>query len=219
MTVDSATPQANASARASTATSASRGMSIGGNRTNSATPIAANPTPTAAPSDARSRLSVSSCLTRRDRLAPIAARSATSRSRTVARASRRFATLMQATRSSRPTAPSSAMSATRKNPATSCESGTAKTVQPLLVAENSDCSRVPSAASSVLAASIVTPGFSRAMVSMKCAARECCAKSQLRRWYTSTPAGKLKPGGPTPTTVCRSPFNCTDRPMMSRSAA
>jgi hypothetical protein len=60
---------------------------------------AARNTPAAPPLSEISRLSVSSCLTSRCRLAPIASRTAISRRRSVARASSRLARLTHANKS------------------------------------------------------------------------------------------------------------------------
>ena len=59
-----------------------------------------------APNVASTRLSVSSCATMRDRPAPSAERTASSRARTLPRASSRFATLAQHSSSTNPTTPS-----------------------------------------------------------------------------------------------------------------
>ena len=77
---------------------------------------------------ASSTLSVRNCRIRRPRLAPIAARTATSRSRTVARASRRLATLVQVMTSRNAAAPNNAKSAGRKTPTISVASGIARAV-------------------------------------------------------------------------------------------
>ena len=61
-------------------------------------------------------LSVSSCLSRRSRVAPRAVRTAISFERAAARASSRLATLAQAMRSTNPTAPRSTSSAGRTSP-------------------------------------------------------------------------------------------------------
>ena len=108
-------------------------------------------TPSAVPSIARMMLSVRNCRTRRPRLAPIAARTATSRSRTVARASSRLATLVQVMTSRNAAAPNSANNAGRKKPTTSCDSGIARACQSPLVALFSTPSRVVSARSSAFA--------------------------------------------------------------------
>ena len=78
----------------------------------------ASATPTAPPVRPSSRLSVSSWRTSRPRPAPMAARNASSRSRTDARASSRFATLVHAISSTHATAPSSTRIAGRIRPTT-----------------------------------------------------------------------------------------------------
>jgi len=69
-------------------------------------PPHANTVPSAAPAMARTRLSIISSLMSRARLAPRAARRENSLSRVVARASIRFATLLHAINSNKPTAAS-----------------------------------------------------------------------------------------------------------------
>ena len=69
------------------------------------TPHTEKSSPSAPPTSASSRLSVSNCRTRRQRLAPSAVRTASSLCREEARTSRRFATLAHAMRSTKPTAP------------------------------------------------------------------------------------------------------------------
>ena len=80
------------------------------------TPAHASPMPITPPAAPISRLSVRSCRTSRPRPAPIAARSAISRSRTDARASSRFATFVHAISSTQATAPSSTRIAGRIRP-------------------------------------------------------------------------------------------------------
>ena len=68
-------------------------------------------TPSVPPRSASNRLSVMSCANSRPRLAPIDARTASSRCRAVPRASSRLATFTQAISSTKPTTPSSSQSA------------------------------------------------------------------------------------------------------------
>ena len=89
----------------STASSCSRGIDVGPSSTNARTIQNATPAPAAPPSIPRTRLSVSSCATSWRRLAPRAARTATSRARAWPRASSRFATLAHAIRSTNVTEP------------------------------------------------------------------------------------------------------------------
>ncbi|HEX7085183.1 MAG TPA: hypothetical protein VF198_02385 [Vicinamibacterales bacterium] len=72
--------------------------------------------PATPPASAIARLSASSWRTRRARLAPMAARTAISRSRSTPRASSRFAMLAQATSSSAATAVANRRSAGRTCP-------------------------------------------------------------------------------------------------------
>ena len=76
------------------------------------------PGPARRPAPASSRLSVSICRDSRHRLAPMAARTASSRCRPMARASSRFATFTQATSNTMPTAATRTTSACRTSPTT-----------------------------------------------------------------------------------------------------
>jgi len=71
-------------------------------------------------------LSVSSCPISVDRLAPMAARIAISRARTVARAINKFATLATTISSTQPTAPRSTSSGVRADPTRRSCSGVAR---------------------------------------------------------------------------------------------
>ena len=73
--------------------------------TNRSSPTPANTSPSAAPPDANTRFSVSNSLRRRPLPAPIAARTASSRSLRTIRVRVRFATLAHARRSTSPTVP------------------------------------------------------------------------------------------------------------------
>ncbi len=80
---------------------------------------AARSTPSAPPSRARSRLSVSNCRIKRARLAPSAKRMEISRARVAERARRRLATLAQPMTSSEPTAARRTQSTGRISPTAS----------------------------------------------------------------------------------------------------
>ena len=71
---------------------------------------------TTPPRSASVTLSVRNCLASRPRLAPSAARSATSRERLAARAMSRLATFALVISTSTPARPASAVAATRRNP-------------------------------------------------------------------------------------------------------
>ncbi len=81
--------------------------------------------PSAPPANDSMRLSVSSCRMMRPRPAPMAARTAISRLRVVARASSRFATFAQAMSSTKLTAPSSSQSVGRTFATSASRSGSA----------------------------------------------------------------------------------------------
>ena len=166
---------------------------------------------------ASSTLSVRNWRTSRPRLAPIAARTATSRSRTVARASSRLATFVHVMTSRNAAAPNSANSAGRKKPTTSVASGTARAEYSPLVDGCSAPRRLVSARSSAFAASGVMPGLSRKIDSMKCAPRLCCATSHVMRCHTSVSFGYWKPGGITPTTVKSGPLSAIVLPTIAGS--
>ena len=101
-------PAAAASTRRSTAMLATRGTPSGIALLETAARSTTRGRSTATvPTSESTRLSTRSCRTSRQRLAPSAALTATSRSRVLARASSRFATLAQAISSTMPTAPSS----------------------------------------------------------------------------------------------------------------
>ena len=88
----------------------------GGRLKNSLTPPYPSTKPQRPPAAASIRLSTSSCRTMRQRLAPRARRSVTSRVRSAARASNRLATLAQAISRTNPTAPRSSPKVTIVSP-------------------------------------------------------------------------------------------------------
>ena len=94
--------------------------------------------PSAPPISESTTLSVSSCRTMRRRPAPSADRTASSRMRTVARASSRLATLAQQMRSTKPTTPRNSIDVSRRSlPIIESCSGSSRTPRPLLVCGNS----------------------------------------------------------------------------------
>ena len=95
---------------------------------------APTPHPSAPPMSDSTRLSVSSCRMMRRRPAPSADRTASSRVRTVARASSRLATLAQQMRSTNPTTPRNSIDVSRRSlpMSESCIRSSA-TPRPLLV--------------------------------------------------------------------------------------
>ena len=110
--------QANASTPPSIWISRRRGRSSGAMASRVSSAKRARSSPRAPPTSASTRLSVRSCRRRRERPAPIAVRSAISRSRVEARASRRLATLAQAISSTKATAASRTTIAGRIDPTT-----------------------------------------------------------------------------------------------------
>ena len=106
--------RARAAARADRAAALRRSAATSGTRrASSGTPAIASHTPSTPPARASSRLSVSSWRTSRSRPAPSAVRTASSLRRTSARASSRFARLVQAISRTHSAAPSSASSSRR----------------------------------------------------------------------------------------------------------
>ena len=99
-TADTAT--ANAATRRSRRTSSSRGRFSGARASSPSTPHFAMTRPRTPPAVASTRLSVSSCVTRRARPAPSAVRTASSRRRPAPRASSSPATLAQAIKQDEP---------------------------------------------------------------------------------------------------------------------
>jgi hypothetical protein len=124
----------------------------------------ASASPAAPPISASIRLSVSSCVTILARVPPIAARTAISRDRPSARASRRFATFAQAISRTKPTTPVSTNEVVFNSPPTiASRSGAIVTPQPLLLSGHASARRLAMPVMSAFACSIVTPGFSRAI--------------------------------------------------------
>ena len=116
MPVPMATAAVNSNTRQSSPTSATRGNDAGLSASRASMPQPANSTPSPPPMRERTRLSVSSCRTSRQRLAPSAVRMAISFWRAAARASSRLATLAQVMIRTKPTAPSSTSSGNRTLP-------------------------------------------------------------------------------------------------------
>ncbi len=167
---------------------------------------------------ASSRPSVSSCRTRRRREAPSESRTATSRWRTEARASSRFATLPQAISSTSPTTVSSSPAALTmfwRKPGliVACASGRSATLRPALSFAYSLASCVARFLSLASACASVTPGLSRpatlkisarreSMFSFRNPVATCgCAMSGSHRAGCAIVFTPLKPFGAMPTTV------------------
>ncbi len=87
------------------------------------------------------------------------------------RASNKFATLAQPISSTSPTAPKSRRNCGRKSPTKASSAGWTRNVRLLFESGYSFARRAPSASISLLARSIVTPGFKRAILARKCAPR------------------------------------------------
>ena len=220
------TPTASAAARPNSTTRASNaGVTAAGNRpggisAGAARRIAApTPMPSIPPSTASTRLSVSSCLMMRPRAAPSADRTAISRVRAAARASSRLATFAQHRSSTKPTTPSRNIDVVAKSlPTMPARTGSTITPVPLFASGYACASRSAMTFSSACAASIVTPGFSRATTSKARAARNV---GMSGNWPDSVQisAGRenCTLSATTPTTVYGWPFSRTRRPTIEGS--
>ena len=178
------------------------------------------PSPSAHPMADSTRLSVSSWRMTRRRPAPSAARMASSRVRTVARASSRLATLAQQMRSTKPTTARKSIDVSRSSRPTSAScSGSSATPRPVLVSGNSRASPPATAAKSARAASSVTPGFIRPMTLNTCARRSpgCWPLIDLIAQMLLRPTNCAS-AGTTPTTVKGSPSSRSTRPTTDGSA-
>ena len=122
------TASANASMRMSIVTASSRGKPAGSSRGSNRRSPAASAKPAVPPPSPTIAFSTSNCLTMRRCPAPMAARTAISRRRVVARASCKLATLAVAVISRRATAASRTRTAGRTSAVIASSSGTAETL-------------------------------------------------------------------------------------------
>ncbi len=206
----------------STPTWERRGMSAGSAATRARVPQYARPSPATPPTEPRTADSVSSCLMRRARPAPSAARTASSSCRAVALASSRLATLAHATSSTRPTAPNRTNSGQRTSPSSRSASDAALNVCVAFVSGNACCRSEPSRARSSSIAVTPRPGRTTPMTARYSARRPVAVaalkvSSYSSGAYTSTDDGSATPGASTPTTVCGRPATVTMRPSTSGS--
>ena len=164
---------------------------------------APRPMPSAPPTTDSTTLSVSSCRTMRPRLAPSAARTASSPVRALARASSRFATLTQQVSRTMPTTPRNMSDVSSTSPPTyASRSDSSAMPRPAFVCGNSRARPAATVPSSACAASIATPGFSRPTADQMWTPR---ARSGAP-WIGRMPQMSLRPTsrkswGTTPTTV------------------
>ena len=121
--VTAETPSVNAITLQSSDTSVDRGIASGLTASSAFSPPHASAQPTIAPANDRTRPSVISCWSRRQREAPSADRIAYSRMRESARAMSRFARFAHAINRTNATAPCSTSSASRTEPTMSSFSG------------------------------------------------------------------------------------------------
>ena len=162
--VTTAMPSVNATTVPSIASSFTRGRFVGLKATSARTVHHASSSPIAPPTSDNNRLSVSNCRMRSHGRAPSAVRIATSFCRAAARASSRFATLAQAIRRTKPTAPRSTNSAGRIVLVDTSPSGTSLSVQSgLNWFGNSFLRSSANAVMSRVACSVVMPGLMRAV--------------------------------------------------------
>ena len=165
--VSSETPTVKASTAGFIFTLDGPNNSGGLSATSPSVPCHASISPKAPPSAASIKLSVSSCLTIRPRLAPRAARTAISFCRETPRANSKFATFAQAMSTTKPTAPSRISSALRISPLNCVLKGTRVTPQLVLKSGYSFSRRAPIVFISICACPSVTSGLSRATAPAK----------------------------------------------------
>ena len=216
----------NATTVKSRRTGAIGGMLVGSSVISARKPPAARARPSIAPSSDSTTLSVSSCRTRRSGAAPIAVRTAISRSRASPRTRSRFATLAHAINNRKPTAPVSSHIAGRTPPRISSSSGTANAVN-FIAAGYEPCSvsRAAIARSSSVADAAVCPGASTAapnrpwlrsrFCSSICSGRQSCVGSAASEVKS---VGRRNPSGMTPITSTGTSLIINVRPMIDGSA-
>ena len=153
---------ATASTRRSTATDATRGTPSGIDAFRIAAPHFASTTPPAVPIAESIRLSIRRPRASCQRVPPSAARTASSRSREVARASIRFATFTHAISSTSATAASNSIIQDRTAPTIASRSGTTP-IEPASLNQAGYCAASPSVIRWMRACAMatVTPGLSR----------------------------------------------------------
>ena len=139
MPVRTATAKVNPSTAGTMRTSATRGKESGAAATKVEVPQSASNTPRAPPKNDSKTLSVRNCRNSLARDAPTASRMASSRVRADPFASKRFATLLQAMRSNRPTAASRISKGSRTSPTTHSRMGTRLAQFFALVSGNCRC--------------------------------------------------------------------------------
>ena len=159
-------PSAKTNTGPATLMAPTRGRPGGLSATSARTPNSATTIPRAPPSAASSKLSVSSCRIIRVRPAPSAARIANSPRRCAPRASSRFVTFTHAIRSTRITAPRTASNAglTPRVTSSCSEAAMNLTPRPYVSGCCSSNTACPSASTSRVASSALTPGRSRPTV-------------------------------------------------------
>ena len=172
----------------------------GENASNPARAIASPRTPPAAASTTDS---VSNCLAILHTPAPIALRTAISRARPLARASKRFATLPHAISSTSATAPKSISSAGRVFAVRSSLSGATRIPHPVLVDGCSAASLRESVSSRAAACCWLIPGRSRAINAAGCRTGfvSSSPSSGPGGSHNSAKSGSLNEAGMTPITL------------------
>ncbi len=158
-----------------------------------------------APASESSRLSTSDCRITRQRLDPSASRTAVSFILPLARTSIRFATLLQAIRSTNPTVPNKTSSVGRMLETTCSRSGTTWAVMPAFVAGYSAASLLQITSISAWACASGTPSRSRAKIRNERPPRSFKRLSNNSGTHTSTfvaqNGAKWNDSGITPFTV------------------
>ena len=191
------------------------GNSSGAIRGYSLVPTTASTMPQAPPASDSSRFSVTSCFTSRPRLAPAAARRASSFCLPMPATSSRLATLAQPMSRTKPTVPTRNVSIRSVPPNSASRIGTTRAPRFPGFSPRASLSCRLTAVASAAAASGDTPGFRRPMAVIH---RACgiCRRSLAAQKATSSMSGiSLKPAGITPMTILGSASTRTVLPMAS----
>ena len=200
-------PRLKRSTTPSTRTLVRRGMLEGAKRRRAGIAQAAARRPSPPPASERVTLSASRWRAIRQRLAPSADRTATSRACVVMRASVRFARFAQTIRSTSPAVARSTRSARRMSPTRASESGRKRISIPAFVAGYSFCRRRERTRASSRARSGATPAFTcatarkirRERLAACCGASASESSNGTQSWKSAL--GNSNSGGMTPMTV------------------
>ena len=175
--------------------------------------------PATLPRAQRTRLSVTSCRTRRPRPAPSAVRIANSRMRVRARDNVRLATFTQAMNRRSATPAVRSKSCGRTSVTRSSCSGVTVIPQPTFLPARSFCSVAAMTSISARACSMVTPGLSRATADIHRPPVSRKLASMVMGSQRAAPCGMSNRSGKTPTTRVGRPSTVMERPTTPSSAA